>query len=144
MNSFQMAGIPVASVIVFLVAQGSSAQDGKLLPGGVINDDQTSITYAPWSGFVGVDVPVVDRKNIGLTSLNINSADAIFAGDPYNLDGPSDIFLPDTISKTTLGSEFYKLTFGSVAPRYLTEEFVLNDFFNVVGSLETRATRRGP
>ena len=100
-------------------------------PGGTPNDDQTSITYNPGTGELGVDAPA----GIELTSVNIDSAAGIFTGDPaQNLGGSFDNDADNNIFKATFGSSFGSLSLGNVAQIGLSEDFVANDL-TVVGSL---------
>jgi hypothetical protein len=99
--------------------------------GGTYGDGQTSITYDPTTGAVGVDAPAGTQ----LTSVNIDSAARIFTGDPaQNLGGSFDNDSDNNIFKATFGSSFGSLSFGNVAQRGLSEDFVANDL-TVVGSL---------
>ena len=99
--------------------------------GGTPNDGQTSIIYNSSTGEFGVDAPV----GVELTSINIDSAAAIFTGDAAeNLGGSFDNDTDNNIFKATFGSSFGSLSFGNVAQSGLSEEFLLNDL-SVVGSL---------
>ena len=70
-----------------------------------------------------------------LTSINIDSATAIFTGEPaQNLGGSFDNDADNNIFKATFGSSFGSLSFGNVAQAGLGEDFVANDL-TVVGSL---------
>jgi hypothetical protein len=70
-----------------------------------------------------------------LTSVNIDSAAAIFTGDAaQNLGGSFDNDADNNIFKATFGSSFGSLTFGNVAQPGLSQEFVLNDL-TIIGSL---------
>ena len=94
--------------------------------GGTPGDGQTSITYNPANGELGVDAPAGTE----LTSINIDSAAAIFTGDPTeNLGGSFDNDSDNNIFKATFGSSF-----GNVAQAGISEDFVANDL-TVVGSL---------
>jgi hypothetical protein len=100
---------------------------GKGTPG----DGQTSITYNPFSGEVGVDAPA----DTELTSINIDSTAGIFTGSPArNLGGSFDNDADANIFKATFGSSFGSLSFGNVAQSGFSEQFVLNDL-TVIGSL---------
>jgi hypothetical protein len=100
-------------------------------PGGTPNDGQTSIIYNPATGEVGVDAPAGTE----LTSVNIDSAGAIFTGDAAaNLGGSFDNDADNNIFKATFGSSFGSLSFGNVAQAGLSQDFVLNDL-TVIGSL---------
>ena len=102
-----------------------------ILTNGQESDGQTSIIYDPSSGEVAVDAP----SGVELTSINIDSAAGIFAGDPaQNLGGSFDNDADDNIFKATFGSSFGSLSFGNVAQAGLAQDFVLNDL-SVVGSL---------
>ena len=99
--------------------------------GGVAGDGQTSITYNPQTGELGVDAP----SGTDLTSVNIDSAAGIFTGDPaQNLGGSFDNDSDNNLFKATFGSSFGSLSFGLVAQTGLSEDFVANDL-TVVGSL---------
>ena len=70
-----------------------------------------------------------------MTSVNIDSAAAIFTGEPAeNLGGSFDNDADDNIFKATFGSSFGSLSFGNVAQTGLSEDFVASDL-TVVGSL---------
>jgi hypothetical protein len=100
-------------------------------PGGTPGDAQTSIVYDPATGEVSVDAPA----NTELTSINIDSAAAVFTGEPaQNLGGSFDNDADNNIFKATFGSSFGSLSFGRVAQAGLSEDFVLNDL-TVIGSL---------
>ena len=102
-----------------------------VVPGGTPGDDQTSVIYNPTTGELGVDAPA----GVDLTSINIDSAAAIFTGDSaMNLGGSFDNDANNNIFKATFGSSFGSLSFGNVAQRGLSEDFVANDL-TVVGSL---------
>ena len=63
------------------------------------------------------------------------SAAAVFTGDPAeNLGGSFDNDTDGNIFKATFGSSFGSLSFGTVAPPGLSEDFVAGDL-TVVGSL---------
>ena len=101
--------------------------------GGVEGDGQTSITYDPSNGEVGVDAPA----GTNVTSVNIDSASGIFVNHEtaQNLDGSFDTHSEDNIFKATFGSSFGSLSFGMVATPGLAEDFVANDL-TVIGSLD--------
>jgi hypothetical protein len=100
-------------------------------PNGQSSDGQTSVVYNAGTGEVAVDAPA----GVELTSINIDSAAAIFTGEPaQNLGGSFDNDADNNIFKATFGSSFGSLTFGSVAPAGLSEEFVVGDL-SVIGSL---------
>ena len=102
-----------------------------LASGGAQDDEQTSISYNPTTGELGVNAPVSTE----LTSINIDSAGGIFTGDPaQNLGGSFDNDADNNIFKATFGSSFGSLSFGNVAQTGLSEEFVRNDL-TAVGSL---------
>jgi hypothetical protein len=102
-----------------------------ILPGDVINDDQTSIVYHANTGELSVDAPA----ETGLTSISIDSAAGTFTGDAAeNLGGSSDNDSDGNIFKATFGSSFGSLSLGKVAQAGLSEHFVSNDL-SVVGSL---------
>ena len=104
---------------------------GAISPSGVAGDGQTSVGYDPSSGEVWVDAPAGTE----LTSINIDSAAAIFTGDAaQNLGGSFDNDADNNIFKATFGSSFGSLSFGNVAQAGLSLDFVLGDL-TVVGSL---------
>ena len=100
-------------------------------PGGVEGDGQTSIVYNPGTGELSVDSPAGTE----LTSINVDSAGGVFTADAAaNLGGSFDNDADNNIFKATFGSSFGSLSFGNVAQRGLSQDFVLNDL-TVVGSL---------
>jgi hypothetical protein len=102
-----------------------------IAPNGANNDGQTSVTYDPSTGEVGVDAPA----GIELTSINIDSSAGIFTGEAaQNLGGSFDNDGDSNIFKATFGGSFGSLSFGNVAQTGLAEDFVLGDL-TVVGSL---------
>jgi glucose/arabinose dehydrogenase len=102
-----------------------------LRPSGQRSDGQTSIGYNPSTGEVFVDAPA----GVELTSINVDSSGAIFTGAPaQNVGGSFDNDADNNIFKATFGSSFGSLSFGNVAQRRLSAEFMLNDL-TVVGSL---------
>jgi hypothetical protein len=102
-----------------------------IAPGGSRGDGQTSLIYNPTTGELAVDAPAGTQ----LTSINIDSAAAIFTGQSaQNLAGSFDNDSDNNIFKATFGSSFGSLSFGNVAQRGLSEQFVQNDL-SVVGSL---------
>lgn len=102
-----------------------------IAPGGGAGDEQTSIIYNPTNGELAVDAPASTE----LTSVNIDSASAIFTGEPaQNLGGSFDNDADNNIFKATFGGSFGSLSFGNVAQAGLSEDFVANDL-TVVGSL---------
>ena len=104
---------------------------GAIAPGGSENDGQTSITYNPGTGEVGVDAPA----GVELTSVNIDSAAGIFTGDAAaNLGGSFDNDTDGNIFKATFGGSFGSISLGNVAQTGLSEDFVAGDL-TVVGSL---------
>jgi hypothetical protein len=95
------------------------------------SDEQTSIVYDPSTGELAVNAPASTQ----LTSVNIDSAGAIFTGDAaMNLGGSFDNDSDNNIFKATFGSSFGSLSFSNVAQTGLSEEFVRNDL-TVIGSL---------
>jgi hypothetical protein len=99
--------------------------------GGQASDAQTSVGYNVGTGEVWVDAPAGTE----LTSINIDSAGAIFTGNAaQNLGGSFDNDTDDNIFKATFGESFGSLSFGNVAQPGLSEDFLLNDLA-VVGSL---------
>ena len=111
---------------VYLTGPYAAVQDG-----GVQGDGQTSITYDPSTGEVGVDAPAGTE----LTSINIDSASGVFTGEAAaNLGGSFDNDADGNIFKATFGGSFGSVSFGNVAQTGLTKEFVLSDL-TAVGSL---------
>ena len=99
-------------------------------PGGQASDGQTSVGYNASTGEVWVDAPAGTE----LTSVNIDSAGAIFTGDAaQHLGGSFDNDADGNIFKATFGDSFGSLSFGNVAQPGLSEDFLLNDL-TVVGS----------
>ena len=97
----------------------------------VAGDGQTSVTYNPVTGEVGVDAPAGTE----LTSVNIDSAGGIFTGEAAaNLGGSFDNDADGNIFKATFGGSFGSVSFGNVAQTGLAKDFVLGDL-TVVGSL---------
>jgi hypothetical protein len=93
-------------------------------------DGNATLVYDPGTGELAVNVGATQ-----LTSINIDSAGAIFTGEPaMNLGGSFDNDADNNIFKATFGSSFGSLSFGNVAQTGLSEEFVLNDL-TVIGSL---------
>ncbi len=104
---------------------------GAIAPGGSRGDEQTTIIYDATTGELSVDAPASTE----LTSINIDSAAAIFTGEAaQNLGGSFDNDADNNIFKATFGSSFGTLSFGNVAQPGLAESFVLGDL-TVVGSL---------
>ncbi len=104
---------------------------GALTGKGTRGDGQTSIVYDQRSGELAVDAPAGSE----LTSINIDSAAAIFTGSQaQNLGGSFDNDADNNIFKATFGSSFGSLSFGNVAQAGLSEQFLLGDL-TVVGSL---------
>jgi hypothetical protein len=100
-------------------------------PDGQRGDGQTSVGYNPGTGELLVDAPAGTQ----LTSINIDSAGRIFTGDPaQNLGGSFDNDADNNIFKATFGSSFGSLSFGNVAQKGLSRQFLLGDL-TVVGSL---------
>jgi hypothetical protein len=98
---------------------------------GIEGDGQTSVIYNAGTGEVAVDAAVGTE----LTSLNIDSASAIFTGDAaQNLGGSFDHDADNNIFKATFGSSFGSLSFGNIAQAGLSEQFISGDL-TVVGSL---------
>ena len=99
--------------------------------GGTEADEQASVGYDSQTGRVWVDAPVGTE----LTSINIDSAQGIFTGDPaQNLGGSFDNGADDNIFKATFGGSFGSISFGNVAQAGLSQEMLLDDL-TVVGSL---------
>jgi hypothetical protein len=100
-------------------------------PDGFAGDEQTSISYNPATGELAVDAPASTE----LTSVNINSANAIFTGESaMNLGGSFDNDADNNVFKATFGSSFGSLSFGNVARTGMSKDFVLGDL-TVIGSL---------
>jgi hypothetical protein len=98
---------------------------------GMLSDGQASIVYHADSGEVTIDAPA----GIELNSINIDSAAGIFIGDAaQNLGGSFDNDADANIFKATFGSSFGSVSFGNVAQKGLSEEFLLGDL-TAVGSL---------
>ncbi len=122
----QLDIVAALGAAVYLTGPYAAISDG-----GMAGDNQTSIGYNPSTGEVFVDAPA----GTDLTSINIDSAAAIFTGEPaQNLGGSFDNDADDNIFKATFGSSFGSLSFGNVAQTGLAKDFVLNDL-TVVGSL---------
>lgn len=118
----------IAASLAGLYLQGPYA---AIAPGGDLQDEQTSIVYNLGTGELSVNAPASTE----LTSINIDSAAAIFTGDAAeNLGGSFDNDADNNIFKATFGGSFGSLSFGNVAATGLTEDFVANDL-TVVGSL---------
>ena len=118
----------IASQISALYLTGPYAADG---PRDAIGGSQASVVYDAGTGELAIDVP----SGVELTSINIDSAAAIFDANPAeNLEGLFDVDSDQTIFKATFGSSFSSLSFGNVAPVGLDEAFIQNDL-SVVGSL---------
>jgi hypothetical protein len=99
--------------------------------GGSMGDGQTSVIYNANTGELAVDAPA----GVELTSINVDSAAAIFTGDAAgNLGGSFDNDADDNIFKATFGGSFGSVGFGQVAQTGLSEQFLLSDL-SVVGSL---------
>jgi hypothetical protein len=104
---------------------------GAVRDNGARGDGQTSVVYNPTTGEVAVDAPA----GVSLTSINIDSAGAIFTGAPaQNLGGSFDNDADGNIFKATFGSSFGSISFGNVAQTGLSKAFVLGDL-TIVGSL---------
>jgi hypothetical protein len=90
-----------------------------------------TLVYDPASGELSVRAGATE-----LTSINIDSAAAVFTGESaQNLGGSFDNDGDNNIFKATFGSSFGSLTFGNVAQTGLSEDFLLNDL-TVIGSLD--------
>lgn len=98
--------------------------------GGQIGDEQTTIIYNAITGEIAVDAPASTE----LTSINIDSAAAIFTGDPPMNINPFGCCSDNNLFKATFGGSFGSLSFGNVAQTGLSRDFVLNDL-TVIGSL---------
>ena len=100
-------------------------------PAGARADSQTSLVYDSATGNLSVDAPA----GFDLTSINIQSATAIFTESPAeNLEGAFDNDTDDNIFKATFGGSFGSLSFGQVATPGLSRDFLLSDL-TVQGSL---------
>lgn len=96
------------------------------------DDAQPSVGYDAATGEVWIDAPA----GLEVTSVNIDSASAIFTGDPaQTLGGSFDNDSGGNIFQATFGSSFGTLNFGNVTSPGLSREFLVNDL-SVVGSLE--------
>ena len=63
-----------------------------------------------------------------LTSINMDSASRIFAGDPaMNLGGLCDNDSDDNIFEATFGTSFGSLSFDNVAQPGIFESYILSD-----------------
>ena len=101
-------------------------------PAGKQGDSETSLVYDSATGNLSVDAPA----GFELTSINIQSATAIFTESPAeNLDGAFDNDTDDNIFKATFGGSFGSLSFGQVATPGLSRDFLLSDL-TVQGSLD--------
>jgi hypothetical protein len=99
--------------------------------GGEARDEQTSIGYNAATGEIWIEAPASSM----LTAVNIDSASAIFSGDPAtNLGGSFDNDAEENLFKAVFGSAFGSLSFGNIAPPGLAEEFLQSDL-TVVGSV---------
>lgn len=95
-----------------------------LVSGGAPNDDRASLAYDAETGEILLDLPA----DTELTAVNISSASGIFIeGHAENVDGSLDVDSDTNIFKATFGQTFGSLSFGSVAERGLSEEFILED-----------------
>ncbi len=89
--------------------------------------DGVFVIYNPVTGELRTD------SDLGITSLEIKSESGIFTGSPaLNLGGPFDIDTDVKIFKLS-ESGFQDLTFGNVAQKGLSEEFVRRDL-KIAGS----------
>jgi len=112
-----------STVVVCLTLAFAPAARAALLTGGVLGDEQTSILYDALTGEIAVDAPA----SVDLTTIQLDSAAAIFTGDPaQNLGGLFDVDTDDRIFKLAAGG-FGALSFGNVAQAGLSEPFILND-----------------
>ncbi len=119
--------------IVAALAAGKylTGRRAAVSPNGRRDDGQTSIVYDANTGEVAVDAPA----GMELTSINLDSAAGIFAGNPaQNLGGSFDNDSDSNLFKATFGSSFGSLSFANVTKAGLAEQFVLGDL-TVVGSL---------
>ncbi len=102
-----------------------------MLPGGVLDDDQTLLIYDALTGMVGVD----GRAAVELTSIHIASAAGFLTGyAAHNLGGSFDFDSDPQLLKATFGSSFGSLSFGTIAQPGLSEDFLLADL-SLDGSL---------
>jgi hypothetical protein len=102
-----------------------------IAPAGSRGDGQTSVIYNATTGELAVDAPAGTQ----LTSINIDSAAAIFTGQAaQNLGGSFDNDSDNNLFKATFGSSFGSLSFGNVAQAGLAEDMLLGDL-SVIGSL---------
>ena len=117
--------------LVVITTIGPSGH-GALLPGGLLQDSNTSIAYDPDSGELAVDVP----PNRRLSSLAISSASDVFIPENVTEQANLDFIRQDQLFRFSPDG-FPSLRFGSIAPAGLTEDFVLGDLSvqgNLVGS----------
>ena len=120
----------IAWVAMVLVWQASPAL-ARVLPGGLLGDQQASVVYWSATGELATDAPA-DRQ---FSSINIDSRSGIFTGDPArNLGGSFDNDTNNNIFKATFGGSFASVSFGNVAQPLLDQQFLLEDLA-VVGSL---------
>ena len=113
-----------------LLACQDSPTPARVMPGGVIDDQQASIVYWSATGELAADVPT-GRK---FTSINVESPSGIFTGDPArNLGGSFDNHSDWNIFKATFGTSFGSISFGNVARPQLDQQFLLDEL-TVVGS----------
>lgn len=111
-----------------LYLTGPYAADQPVTPAG---SQPPAIIYDAATGELAVDV----SDGTQLTSINIDSASAIFSGAPAdNLGGSFDVDSDHSIFKTTFGGSFASLSFGDVAMVGLDEALVRADL-TVTGSL---------
>jgi hypothetical protein len=101
---------------------------------GTTGDEQTSLVYDAGNGELKVDSPA----NTNLTSINIDSARALFIAANANADafgGSFDNTSDNNLFKATFGDEFGDLSLGvGVMPAGLSEAEVTADL-TAVGSL---------
>jgi hypothetical protein len=110
---------------------GGAAGLAALAGSGAAGDIQVSLIYDAFSGSFSIDAPA----GVELTSINVDSASAIFTGDPAeSLGGTFDNSTSSNIFKVSFGSSFGSLDLGDVARPGLSEAVVRGDL-TVVGSL---------
>jgi hypothetical protein len=101
------------------------------LHGENAENSSPSVVYDSATGEIAINSPV----HAEFTSINIESAAGIFAGDDaLNLGGSFDNDSDNNLFKATFGSSFSSLSFGRVARSGLSEDMLLNDL-TVIGSL---------
>ena len=103
-----------------------------LAPSGEPNDATPSVIYDAATGEVAIDPPLETR----LTSVNIVSDAGVFTGVDYDPRACFECISPPghSLFKATFGTSFGFHSFGMVAERELSEDFLRSDL-SVFGSL---------